>query len=147
MRALIQRVKSASVTVEEKVIGQIDQGLLIFLGMRHEDHAGQLPWLVEKLIHLRIFSDDAGKMNRSVQDIDGSLLVVSQFTLYGDCRTGRRPSFTETLHPDQAEPLYNQLIDQLQQKLGVAKIQTGQFGAEMQIELINDGPVTFFIEN
>lgn len=146
MRALIQRVKSASVTVDGKIIGEIQQGLLILLGMCHEDHAGQLPWLVEKLIHLRIFSDEAGKMNRSVQDVDGSLLVVSQFTLYGDCRTGRRPSFTNSLAPDQAKILYEQLVDQLRHKIGNEKVQTGEFGAEMQVELINDGPVTFLLE-
>lgn len=146
MRALIQRVQSASVTVDGNIIGQIEQGLLVLLGMHKEDHAGQLAWFVEKLIHLRIFSDDEGKMNRSVQDVDGGLLVVSQFTLYGDCRTGRRPSFIHTLPPDQAEPLYNQFVAELRKKLGEAKVQTGQFGAEMQVQLINDGPVTFLLE-
>ena len=146
MRALIQRVKSASVTVDGNVMGQIEQGLLVLFGMHKEDHAGQLSWFVEKLIHLRIFEDDEGKMNRSVQDVDGGILVVSQFTLYGDCRTGRRPSFIHTLSPDKAEPLYNQLVVELRRKMGEAKVQTGQFGAEMQVKLINDGPVTFLLE-
>ncbi|CCB89831.1 D-aminoacyl-tRNA deacylase [Simkania negevensis] len=146
MRALIQRVKSASVTVDGSVIGQIEQGLLVLFGMQKEDHAGLLPWFVEKLVHLRIFKDDAGKMNRSIQDVDGGILVVSQFTLYGDCRTGRRPSFIQTLSPDQAKPLYDQFVVELRKKMGDAKVQTGEFGAEMQVELINDGPVTFLLE-
>lgn len=146
MRALIQRVKSASVTVDGSIIGQIEQGLLALFGMQKEDHAGLLPWFVEKLVHLRIFKDDAGKMNRSIQDVDGGILVVSQFTLYGDCRTGRRPSFIQTLSPDQAKPLYDQFVVELRKKMGDAKVQTGEFGAEMQVELINDGPVTFLLE-
>lgn len=147
MRALIQRVKSACVTVEGKIIGQIERRLLVFLGMRLEDHVGQLPFFVDKLTHLRLFSDEAGKMNLSVQDVEGSILLVSQFTLYGNCRSGCRPSFTEALAPAQAEPLYEELIYQLREKMGAARVATGRFGAEMQVELNNDGPVTFLLEN
>lgn len=146
MRALIQRVTAASVTVEEKIVGEISQGLLVFFGMQKGDHSGQLPWLVEKLIHLRIFSDEAGKMNRSVLDVGGSLLVVSQFTLYGDCRSGRRPSFASTLPPECSKTLYNQLLSSLRKSMSEQNVQAGVFGAEMVVRIENDGPVTFLLE-
>lgn len=147
MRALIQRVKSAQVIVDEQTVGKIEQGLLVFLGLHQNDHVGQLPWMIEKLIHLRLFTDEAGKMNLSVQDVQGKILVVSQFTLYGDCRTGRRPSFTQTMPPQDAEGLYEQFVSKLKEAIGESQVETGTFGAYMQVELVNDGPVTFLIEN
>jgi len=146
MRSLLQRVTSASVTVEKKVVGSIEQGLLILLGFCHDDHAEKLKPLTQKIIDLRIFSDEKGKMNRSLEDVEGSLLVVSQFTLYGNCQSGRRPSFTGALPPKEAETLYDQFVFDLRQKLGEKRVQTGIFGAEMQVTLVNDGPVTFLIE-
>ena len=110
MRALIQRVKEAKVTVENKTVGSIDHGLLLFLGIHKDDDASKISWLVEKVINLRIFEDEQGKMNLSLKEVDGKLLIVSQFTLYGDCNTGRRPSFTETMPPDQAEKIYEEFI-------------------------------------
>lgn len=146
MRALVQRVLGASVQVEGKIVGKIDRGLLVLLGFHQNDAAEKIPWMVDKLIHLRIFSDEAGKMNLSLQDIQGSILVVSQFTLYGACKAGRRPSFIESMPSDKARPLYEQFVEQLERKLGKERVQTGQFGALMQVELINDGPVTLLVE-
>ncbi|MEM7174476.1 MAG: D-aminoacyl-tRNA deacylase [Chlamydiota bacterium] len=146
MRALLQRVSRAQVRVEQEIVGQIDAGLLVFLGIHREDTADQLPWLVTKLIGLRLFSDHNGKMNLSLNDIKGSLLIVSQFTLYGDCRTGRRPSFTDAMPPQAANLLYRQLIAALKEKLGDQRVATGQFGAIMEVDLVNDGPVTLLLE-
>ncbi|MDN3509029.1 MAG: D-aminoacyl-tRNA deacylase [Candidatus Neptunochlamydia sp.] len=145
MRALIQRVKEAKVTVKNEIIGSIDQGLLLFLGIHKDDDASKIFWLVEKVINLRIFEDKQGKMNRSLQDVAGKLLIVSQFTLYGDCNAGRRPSFTETMPPDQAEKIYEGFIARGKELLGEMNIATGKFGAEMAVSLVNDGPVTFLI--
>lgn len=146
MRVVLQRVTSASVVVDGRRISQIQQGLLVLLGMQNGDDASQLPWLIDKLIYLRIFSDEVGKMNRSIQDVGGSFLVVSQFTLYGDCHAGRRPSFVCSLASGQAEALYEQFVNQLERKIGEEKVQTGKFGANMQVQLVNDGPVTFLID-
>ena len=145
MRALVQRVRSAHVQVEGETTGQIGAGLLVFLGVTHQDDATDLAYLVGKISRLRIFSDQNGKMNRSVQDIGGSILVVSQFTLYGDTRRGNRPGFDQAAKPDLAEQLYEQFCQALQ-ALGIP-VATGRFAADMQIALVNDGPVTLMIDS
>lgn len=145
MRVLIQRVKEAKVTVENEIIGSIDQGILLFLGIHKDDDRSKICWLVEKVINLRIFEDEWGKMNRSLKEVEGKLLIVSQFTLYGDCDTGRRPSFTEIMPAGQAEKIYEAFIDRGKELLGDMNIATGKFGAEMVVSLVNDGPVTFLI--
>lgn len=147
MRAVIQRVKEAKVTVKNEVVGSIGQGLLLFLGIHKEDNASKIPWLVEKVVGLRIFEDDQGKMNHSLKDVGGELLVVSQFTLYGDCNSGRRPSFMETMPSNEAEGIYEAFIAKGKALLGGENVATGKFGAEMAVSLINDGPVTFFISH
>jgi D-tyrosyl-tRNA(Tyr) deacylase len=144
MRAVIQRVSRASVTIDDDIVGSIGPGLLVLLGITHSDATEQARWLAEKIVNLRIFNDDDGKMNRSVADIDGSVLVVSQFTVYGDAQKGRRPSFIEAARPEHAVPLYEQFIVALLEQ-GVP-VQTGRFGATMQVELVNDGPVTLIVE-
>jgi len=145
MRLLVQRVKEAAVNVDGEVVGQIGHGLLAFLGLKHGDTSHQIPWMVKKLCGLRIFSDDQNKMNLSVQDVDGGILVISQFTLYGDCSSGRRPSFTEALGESEAEILYHQFVQQLRQSY--QHVETGQFGAPMEVSLINDGPVTLWVDD
>lgn len=144
MRILVQRVSKASVTINQKVHSQIGQGLLIFLGIHKEDKEEHGSWLAEKCTHLRLFSDAEDKMNLSVQDIQGEILVVSQFTLYGSCRAGRRPEFTQSARGEHAEALYEHFISQVTKHH--PEVQTGLFGADMQVELVNDGPVTFMIE-
>lgn len=144
MRLLVQRVQEARVFIQKEPYSEIGPGLFVLLGIHKEDDSSQIKWLVNKLVHLRIFSDEEGKMNRSVKDIKGEILLVSQFTLYGNCLKGRRPDFIQAAPPSIAKPLYQQFIAQLSQEIG--KIQTGVFGAEMQIALINDGPVTLLIE-
>lgn len=145
MRAVVQRVERASVTVEGEVVGHIGPGLLILLGVTHEDGPEQVRWLSEKCVNLRIFEDEAGKMNRSLLDLGGGALVVSQFTLYGDCRKGRRPSFVAAARPEQAVPLYEAFVAALGE-LGVHDVQTGIFAADMAVELLNDGPVTLVVD-
>jgi D-tyrosyl-tRNA(Tyr) deacylase len=145
MRAVIQRVSSASVTVEQKIIGQIEQGLLVLLGIHSSDTIEKLEWMASKIARLRIFEDDEGKMNRSVQDVKGSILVVSQFTLYGDAKKGTRPSFIEAATPELAIPLYEKYIELLKNTHSLP-VETGEFGAMMKVELINDGPVTIILE-
>ena len=145
MRALIQRVKNARVTVEGRETGSIGQGLLIFLGIRDTDSETELRWMVKKCAALRVFEDDDGKMNRSVRDIAGEALVVSQFTLYGNSKKGNRPSYIDAARPEFAEPMYERFCDALQIELG-RDVATGEFGADMQVELTNDGPVTLWIE-
>lgn len=144
MRLLIQRVQEARVIIQKQIYSEIGPGLLIFLGIHKEDDASHIQWLIHKLVHLRIFSDEEGKMNRSIKETKGQILVVSQFTLYGNCLSGRRPDFIQAAPPAVAQPLYEQFITQLNQE--IEHIQTGLFGAEMQIALINDGPVTFLLE-
>ena len=145
MRALIQRVSRASVTVDGEVTGAIDAGLLILLGVHATDTSEQLEWMAKKCAALRIFEDDAGKMNRSVVDIGGGALVVSQFTLYGETTKGNRPSFINAAPPAIAEPMYETFARVLGERIG-RPAATGRFGAMMQVELVNDGPVTLWLE-
>ena len=145
MRVVVQRVKRAQVTVGGEVVGRVGQGLLVLLGAGQGDGPADVAWLVEKVVNLRIFEDDAGKMNRSLLDVAGALLVVSQFTLYGDCRHGRRPSFTAALEPAAAAALCDDFVRQAR-ALGVT-VATGRFGAMMDVELVNDGPVTLLLDS
>jgi D-tyrosyl-tRNA(Tyr) deacylase len=144
MRVLLQRVSRAEVRVGEHVTGSIGRGFVILVGFTHRDSAAQVDWMVEKIIGLRVFPDDDDKMNRSLAEVEGTLLVVSQFTLYGDAVKGRRPSFIDAARPEQAIPLYEQFVAALRAK-GVPT-ETGEFGASMQVELVNDGPVTLWLE-
>lgn len=145
VRIVIQRVKHAQVTVEGTVVGAIGTGLLVFLGVTHGDTPEEADYLADKTVQLRIFPDEAGRMNRSVLEAGGGMLVVSQFTLYGDCRKGRRPGFDEAAPPEQARLLYEYFVNRL--KLSNQIVQTGVFQADMQVQLINDGPVTFFLDS
>ncbi len=146
MRAVVQRVTSAKVTVGDRITGEIEHGLLVFLGAGAGDVAGDLQYIVDKIVNLRIFADDAGKMNRSVLDTGGGVLVVSQFTLYGDARQGRRPAFTGALEPVAAKVLYERAVSQIA-AAGVKRVQTGEFAADMRVELVNDGPVTILLDS
>ena len=145
MRAVVQRVKRAQVTVAGEIVGEIGPGLLVLLGVAHDDTADDVAWMAGKLTGLRIFEDDAGKMNLGLTDVRGSMLVVSQFTLLGDCQKGRRPSFIQAARPEVARPLYEQFVSAVGQ-LGIPTA-TGIFQAEMQVELVNDGPVTLVVES
>lgn len=145
MRAVIQRVMKAGVTIDNKRTADISKGLLILLGIINEDTQEDILWLCNKIANLRIFSDDNGIMNRSLIEIQGEALVVSQFTLHANTKKGNRPSYIKAAKPDIAIPLYQDFIDQLELDLG-KKVQTGQFGADMQVDLINDGPVTIIID-
>ncbi len=145
MRAIVQRVKNASVTVENNVIGKIDKGLLVFLGVGDGDSSTDVDYMINKILDLRIFQDEFDKMNLSIKDIEGELLVVSQFTLYGDCRKGKRPSFSSSASPSLANELYEEFISKA--KLSEIKVETGKFGANMQVDLLNDGPVTIMLES
>jgi len=146
MRIVIQRVREASVKTNGEIVGEIQQGLLVLLGIEHVDSQLDADYLIQKLIHLRIFSDDDGKMNLSVSDISGGLLIVSQFTLFADTKKGNRPSFIRSARPEQAIPLYDYFLSQLKKSFS-KKIENGVFGANMQVELINDGPVTIIIDS
>ena len=145
MRLVIQRVREARVTVNDGVTGSIRAGLLVFLGVSRTDTVEDADYLTGKLLGLRIFPDEEGKMNRNVQEADGSLLIVSQFTLYGDCRKGRRPSFDQAAPPDQAQDLYNYFVESA--KRGPVPVETGVFQAIMQVHIVNDGPVTILIDS
>lgn len=144
MKIVIQRVKNASVTIENELYSKIDKGILIFLGIDKNDKGHEADWLAEKAYNLRIFEDENGKMNHSCKDINGEVLLVSQFTLYGNCNRGRRPDFTAAALGTKAETLYNQFYLNLK-ALGV-KVECGKFGADMQVDILNDGPVTMIIE-
>ena len=146
MRIVIQRVREASVKINDKIVGEIQQGLLVLLGIEHVDSELDADYLIQKLIHLRIFGDDEGKMNLSVSDISGDLLIVSQFTLFADTKKGNRPSFIRSARPEQARPLYDYFLSQLKKSFS-GKIENGVFGANMLVELINDGPVTIIIDS
>jgi D-tyrosyl-tRNA(Tyr) deacylase len=144
MRVLLQRVARADVTVERHSVGRIDHGLLLFVAFTHDDGADALVWMADKVVALRVFPDDEDKMNRSLLDVGGAILVVSQFTLYGDAVKGRRPSFIDAARPELAVPLYERFIILLRER-GV-RVETGTFGEAMQVELINDGPVTLWLD-
>jgi D-aminoacyl-tRNA deacylase len=145
MRLVVQRVRHAKVVVGESTTGSIRTGLLVLIGISRSDTTADADYLVDKLIGLRIFPDDEGKMNRSVQDAGGSLLLISQFTLYGDCRRGRRPSFDEAAPPGQAQALYEHFVARA--RLGPVPVETGIFQASMQVHLVNDGPVTIWMDS
>ena len=144
MKIVLQRVKQAKVTVDNKVTGEINRGMLILLGVHKDDSEQQADFLVNKCIELRIFPDDEHKMNLSLQDVNGEALIVSQFTLYGNCKKGRRPSYTDAAPPEKGERLYEYFIEKMREQ-SIA-VQTGIFGAMMDVELINDGPVTIILE-
>ncbi len=144
MRACIQRVSEAHVTVDGAETGRIGRGLVVLLGVGHDDGAAEASWLAEKIVGLRVFEDDAGKMNRSLAEVGGGMLVVSQFTLYGDCRRGRRPSFTDAAPPELAEELYEAFVEVVR-RAGI-EIATGRFREHMMVSLLNDGPVTLWID-
>ncbi len=144
MRAVIQRVKHSSVTVDGKILGEIGNGLLVLLGVTHTDTEKEVNWMASKVKDLRIFEDAEGKMNLGLEDIKGELLVISQFTLYGNCIKGRRPGFTEAARPDLAEPLYKKFLEKCK-SFGI-KTECGEFGADMKVELLNDAPVTMIID-
>lgn len=144
MKTVIQRVTKASVTVENKIVGKIGKGLLVLLGVGPEDTKNTADFLVQKLVKLRIFEDEKGKMNLSIKDIAGELLIISQFTLYADCRGGNRPSFTNAGKPEKANELYEYFIQKCKEEN--IKVQQGIFGADMKVELLNDGPVTILLE-
>lgn len=143
MRIVVQRVKHASVTVEGKVVGSIAHGLLLFVGFTEGDDTEKINYMVNKVINLRIFDDNNGVMNVNVQDVDGSILSVSQFTLYADARKGNRPSYIEALKGEEAIKLYDEFNQKLKEKI---KTETGIFGADMKVELVNDGPITILLE-
>ena len=145
MRAVLTRVKSASVTVDGKAIGQIGQGFLILLGITHEDTEAQAVKLVDKLVGLRIFEDEDGKMNRGLETVGGEILVVSQFTLYGNCRKGRRPEFLSAARPEIAIPMYEKFVEICREK--GYHVETGEFGAYMEVESLNDGPFTLIVDS
>jgi D-tyrosyl-tRNA(Tyr) deacylase len=145
MRAVVQRVARAKVTVEDEVVGEIKQGLVVLLGVARDDSEGDAEYLAAKIVALRIFDDEAGKMNRSVKDIDGGLLVISQFTLYGDVRRGLRPSWIDAAAPEVAKPLYEFFIAQTRKQL--TEVANGSFRSMMQVELVNDGPVTILLDS
>ena len=144
MRVVVQRVSRASVTIGGSVSGAIDRGLLVLVGFTTGDGPAEVDWMAQKLVDLRIFGDDAGKMNRSVEDVGGGVLVVSQFTLYGDVSKGRRPSFIHAADPSEAVPLYEAFVAAVRAR--DVPVETGEFGAMMDVELVNDGPVTLVIE-
>ena len=146
MKVVLQRVSAASVTVEGRTVASIERGLLLLVGFAHGDGDIELEWMAKKVYGLRIFNDLDGKMNRSLEDVRGEALVVSQFTLYGDTRKGRRPSFVAAALPDVAEPLYNRFVSLLR-ALSSESVQEGEFGAMMDVSLVNDGPVTLVLEH
>ena len=145
MRAVIQRVTRASVTVDDQIVGEIGNGLVVLLGVTHDDTKEDADYLASKIVALRIFDDAEGRMNISLKDVDGGLLVVSQFTLYGDVRRGLRPSWSDAAPPEIAEPLYNYFVESSRKLL--RRVETGSFRKMMQVELVNDGPVTLLLDS
>jgi len=145
MRAVLQRVKKANVTIDEKVKGEINKGIMLLLAIGKEDTENDLKYMIEKVMNLRIFEDENEKMNLSLLEIKGEMLIISQFTLYGDCRKGRRPNFMKSEKPDIAEEMYNEFIKKAKE-YGI-KIESGEFGANMAVDLINDGPVTILMDS
>jgi len=146
MRTILQRVTEASVEIENEIVGSIANGLLILLGITQEDGTGDIDWLVKKITQLRIFNDAEGKMNLSISDAGGSILLVSQFTLYADSKKGNRPSYFRSAHPDLAIPKYEEFLQKLRENFS-GKIATGRFGAMMKVNLVNDGPVTIILDS
>ena len=144
MRLLVQRVSSAQVDVDSKTVGKINNGFLVLIGVTHTDTREIADYLVKKLCNLRVFKDENSKMNLSIKDVDGELLIVSQFTLYADCQHGNRPSFVNSAKPDMANELYQYFVEKCKRE--VEKVETGIFGADMKVELLNDGPVTIILE-
>lgn len=144
MKFVVQRVKNAQVDIEGKTVGKIEKGFMVLIGVTHTDTKEIADYLVKKLINLRIFEDENGKMNLSLKDVNGSLLLVSQFTLYADCSSGNRPSFIDAAKPDFANELYKYIIDECKKKIDI--VETGVFGADMKVELVNDGPVTIILD-
>ena len=145
MRVVLQRVSRAEVRIEGRTVGRIGRGHLVLLGIAEGDGPEQVEWMADKIVGLRIFADDEGKMNRSLDEVEGDVLVVSQFTLLGDVRKGRRPSFIGAAAPERAIPLYERFVDTLRARVR-GRVETGEFGALMDVELVNDGPVTLVIE-
>lgn len=145
MRTVIQRVTRASVTVDGQIIGKIEKGLLILVGVEDVDTQSDIEWLAGKVTNLRVFDDENGVMNKSIKDVDGDILLISQFTLHASTKKGNRPSYIRAAKPDFAIPMYEKFIGQLEQEVG-KKIETGEFGADMKVELLNDGPVTIIID-
>ncbi|NLX64872.1 MAG: D-tyrosyl-tRNA(Tyr) deacylase [Clostridiaceae bacterium] len=146
MRAVVQRVKRAEVRVEGRITGKIEKGILVFLGVGEDDENKDLEYMADKIMNLRIFEDDNDKMNLSVIDVGGSVLVVSQFTLYGDCRKGNRPSYSKAARPEKAKDFYDRFIEYISNKYGI-KVESGIFQASMEVDYINDGPVTLMIDS
>ncbi len=144
MRLLLQRVSRAEVRIDGKIVGKVGRGFCLLVGFTHSDGAEQVEWMADKVIGLRLFGDEEGKMNRALEDVGGELLVVSQFTLYGDARKGRRPSFIDAARPEEAEGLYELFVEKLRAR-GM-RVETGEFGAMMEVDLVNDGPVTLWLE-
>jgi D-tyrosyl-tRNA(Tyr) deacylase len=145
VKVVLQRVSRASVTIDGRVRGEIGRGYVLLVGLARTDEEATLRWMADKVLGLRVFPDEEGKMNRGLDDVRGDLLVVSQFTLYGDVRKGRRPSFVDAAHPDLAIPLYRRFV-QLLEEGASGKVETGEFGAMMDVELVNEGPVTLILE-
>jgi D-tyrosyl-tRNA(Tyr) deacylase len=144
MKFIVQRVNKSQVEVEEKIVGKIDKGFMVLIGITHNDTKEIADFLVRKLINLRVFEDENGKMNLSLKGVQGSLLLISQFTLYADCTSGNRPSFTNAAKPEFANELYEYIIEECKKQ--IPNVQTGIFGADMQVSLVNDGPVTIILE-
>lgn len=145
MRFVIQRVSHSSVTVEGKVLGKIDKGLMVLIGVEDADTKVIADKMISKLVNMRIFQDDNDKMNLSIKDVDGSLLLISQFTLYADCKKGNRPSFTDAGKPTMANEMYEYIIEKCKEEVNI--VEKGEFGADMKVELLNDGPVTIFLDS
>ncbi len=145
MRAVVQKVSSSKVTVDGEIIGKIEKGLMVLLGVTHDDTSKDVDYMVDKVTNLRIFEDENEKMNLSLKDVGGEILAVSQFTLYGDARKGRRPSFSDAARPEVANPLYEEFVEKIKSQ-GI-NVGTGKFGAHMMVDLTNDGPVTILLES